>query len=66
MNHVPLYGDPCPLCRRPLRIEYGRARPSAQLDRRARVWVTGYHCAHCEAVRPREWAEVMRERYENG
>lgn len=57
MNRELLYGAPCPLCHRPLQIEYGRSRPSAQEDRPARVWIAGYRCAGCEAVRPREWTE---------
>ncbi|MFF7987025.1 hypothetical protein ACFZDK_49465 [Streptomyces sp. NPDC007901] len=65
MNLEPLYGAPCPPCRRPLRIEYGRTRPSAQQDHPARVWVTGYRCVSCEAARPEQWAEVMRRLYED-
>ncbi|MFM9681649.1 hypothetical protein [Streptomyces brasiliscabiei] len=65
MNHEPLYGASCPLCRQPLRIEYGRTRPSAQQNHRARVWIAGYRCASCESVRPQQWAGVMRARYED-
>ncbi|MGC5009059.1 hypothetical protein [Streptomyces sp. DT203] len=31
MNHERVPGDACPLCRTPLRLEYGRTRPAAQL-----------------------------------
>ncbi|MEU9158126.1 hypothetical protein AB0D59_48275 [Streptomyces sp. NPDC048417] len=65
MSNGPLYGGPYPLCRRPLRIEYGRTRHSAQLDHPARVWITGYRCASCEATRPEQWTVAMRDRYED-
>ncbi|WP_231905803.1 hypothetical protein [Streptomyces davaonensis] len=66
MINEPLYGDPCPLCSRLLRIEYSRTRPSAQQDHPARVWITGYRCADCEAARPEQWTEVMRVLYCDG
>lgn len=63
MINEPLSGHPCPLCSRPLRIEYGRTRPSAQLPHPARVWIKGYRCADCEAVRPEQFKEVITGRY---
>ena len=63
MINEPLYRDPCPLCRRPLRIEYGHTRRSAQQDHPARTWITRRRCAGCEAAQPQQWAEVMRALY---
>ncbi|MFJ2736089.1 hypothetical protein [Streptomyces sp. NPDC087317] len=65
MINEPLYGDPCPLCSRLLRIEYGRTRHSAQQDHSARTWIAGRRCTGCEAAWPQKWAEVMRARYES-
>ncbi|MDV7222637.1 hypothetical protein [Streptomyces prunicolor] len=64
MKNEPFYGDPCPLCRRPLRIEYGRSRPSAPEDRPARVWIAGYRCNDCETTRAQRWADAMRTLFE--
>jgi C4-type Zn-finger protein len=64
MNNEPLYRDPCPLCHTPLRIEYGGTRPSAQLPYPARVWITAYRCAGCEAVRYEQFKEVIKDRYD--
>ncbi|WP_234433092.1 hypothetical protein [Streptomyces sp. NRRL S-1824] len=63
MNHEPVHGDPCPLCHRPLRIEYGCTRPSAQQDHPARVWITAYRCASCETVRFEQFKEAIKNRY---
>ncbi|MGK5696966.1 hypothetical protein ACSNOJ_29455 [Streptomyces sp. URMC 128] len=64
MIDEPLYGAPCPLCSRPLRIEYGRTHPSSQQDYPARIWIAARRCADCETARSQQWAEVMRARYE--
>ncbi|MFF1847127.1 hypothetical protein ACFVW9_36305 [Streptomyces sp. NPDC058217] len=63
MNQEPLYGDPCPLCHTPLRLEYGQTRPSAQLPYPARVWITKYCCASCETVRFERFKEAIKNRY---
>ncbi|WP_424893248.1 hypothetical protein [Streptomyces sp. XH2] len=64
MSYQPIHKDLCPLCRRPLRIEYGRTRPSGQQGHPARVWITDRRCPGCETVRPQQWADVMRALYE--
>ncbi|MEV0982440.1 hypothetical protein [Streptomyces sp. NPDC049915] len=65
MNHELLHEDLCPLCRRPLRIEYGHTRPSAQQNHPARTWITERHCDDCEATQPQQFWDVMRALYEN-
>ncbi|AXU16788.1 hypothetical protein [Streptomyces clavuligerus] len=60
INRELLHQDLCPLCHRPLRIEYGRTRPSAQQDHPARTWITGRHCDICKATRPQQFWDLMR------
>ncbi|MEU9379399.1 hypothetical protein AB0D94_37375 [Streptomyces sp. NPDC048255] len=60
-----IYADPCPLCSRPLRPQFGRTRESGQHDGPARVWFQRYRCDSCEATRPQQFADVMRALFEN-
>ncbi|WP_234329939.1 hypothetical protein [Streptomyces viridochromogenes] len=65
MNPNLVHDDLCPLCRRPLRIEYGHTQRSAQQDHPARNWITGRRCSICEATRPQQFWDAMRALYES-
>ncbi|GLW03844.1 hypothetical protein Slala05_74740 [Streptomyces lavendulae subsp. lavendulae] len=56
------YGEPCPLCNEPLLLEVLQVR-SAQSDFPVAQRVTGRRCPSCEATRPEQWTEAMRDRY---
>ncbi|MFF9221688.1 hypothetical protein [Streptomyces viridosporus] len=60
-----VHDDLCPLCRRPLQIEYGHTQPSAQQNHPARTWSAERHYDSCEATPPQQFWEVMRALYES-
>ncbi|WP_328946921.1 hypothetical protein OG259_41065 [Streptomyces sp. NBC_00250] len=56
------YGEPCPLCHAPLLLDLLQVR-SAQSDLPVAERVTRRRCSGCQATRPEQWVEVMREHY---
>lgn len=56
------YGEPCPLCRKPLLLDVLQVR-SAQSDSPTAERVTGYRCPGCQTTRPEQWTEAMQGRY---
>ncbi|MET8751300.1 hypothetical protein ABZW32_14560 [Streptomyces sp. NPDC004667] len=56
------YDEPCPLCTEPLLLDLLQVR-SAQSDFPVAERVTGRHCPSCQATRPEQWTEAMRDHY---
>ncbi|WP_051736426.1 hypothetical protein [Streptomyces bikiniensis] len=56
------HGEPCPLYRTPLLLDVLQVR-SAQSDFPTTERVTGRRCPGCQAARPEQWTEAMRDRY---
>ncbi|WP_445270405.1 hypothetical protein [Streptomyces sp. DSM 41634] len=56
------YGEPCPLCHAPLLLDVLQVR-SAQSIFPVAERVTGRRCPACQAARPEQWVEVMRDHY---
>ncbi|OKJ45972.1 hypothetical protein AMK27_40020 [Streptomyces sp. CB02009] len=54
-------GEPCPLCIEPLLLDVLQER-SAQSDFPVAERVVGRRCHGCQATRPVQWTEAMRER----
>ncbi|MFF4647392.1 hypothetical protein [Streptomyces sp. NPDC001389] len=61
MNNT-TYGETCPLCPELLLLDLLQVR-SAQSDFPVAERITGRRCPGCQAARPEQWAEAMRNHY---